>query len=76
MHRCAAVGCTATIRRGLLMCGFHWHMVPRPLQLAVHRTWRSFLRHEGIQWRRAYDAATKAAIDAVYSRQSGMKKEP
>jgi len=64
MHRCVAIGCTATIQRGMLMCRLHWHQVPKPLQLAVHRAWRS------------YNAAVKAAIDAVYTFQTGSKPAP
>lgn len=76
MNRCVAIGCTTTIRRGMLMCGWHWHQVPKPIQTNVHRTWRAVLRNKGIESRRAYDAAVKAAIDAVYTYQAGIKGSP
>jgi hypothetical protein len=34
-HQCPAKGCTRTVPNHLLMCGPHWHMVPKPLQSDV-----------------------------------------
>lgn len=73
MHRCVAIGCTATIQRGMLMCRPHWHQVPKPLQLGVHRAWRSFRGCKSIESMHSYNAAVKAAIDAVYAFQTGSK---
>lgn len=63
-HECAATGCKAMIRRGLLMCAPHWRMVPLGEQRAIYRTWRAFQRNEDGS-KEAYRAAVQAAVDAV-----------
>ena len=64
--------CGAHIPRGRLMCPKHWHMVPKPLQVAVWRTWRAFTARktpgEGVARLRDYREAADAAIAAVQAR--------
>lgn len=64
--------CGAHIPRGRLMCPRHWHMVPKPLQVAVWRTWQAFGARkspaEGVGRLRAYREAADAAIAAVQAR--------
>lgn len=57
-HPCAVPGCGTPIATRLLMCAPHWHLVPKPLQQAVWRTWT----HGPTA---AYLEARQAAIDAA-----------
>lgn len=40
-HTCPCAGCGREIPSGLLMCGPHWRMVPKPHQDAVWAAWRA-----------------------------------
>lgn len=63
-HDCPITGC---IRRHLpfdvLMCKYHWGLVPAPLQRAVWRAWRGGIGTSGSMER--YMAVRQEAIDAV-----------
>lgn len=39
-HKCHARGCGKDVPQSRLMCGYHWKLCPRPLQLAVWRYYR------------------------------------
>lgn len=66
-HACAA--CQRPARAGHLMCTRCWHLVPKPQQLDVHRTWRAFERRknprEGLASLAAYRSACDAALSAI-----------
>jgi diadenosine tetraphosphatase ApaH/serine/threonine PP2A family protein phosphatase len=40
-HECHAHGCTREVPPRLLMCGKHWAMVPRPVQMMVWKEYRA-----------------------------------
>jgi hypothetical protein len=64
-HRCPGRGCKATVDDRQLMCGRHWHMVPKPLQLAVYR---AYSRGRGLgteALRHAQDAAIRSVNDKL-----------
>lgn len=82
MPACAAIGCTASVKPEYLMCRRHWRMVPIPLQRAVWRAWRALRTPpKGVPpgWSaiarsissHTYEAARKAAVDAVYRIEAG-----
>lgn len=65
-HHCHARGCSVLVRPELLMCGLHWRMVPRPLQLEVYRTYREGQcrdKKPSEEWHRAADAAIAAVAE-------------
>lgn len=64
---CAAERCQHLVRPGFLMCLVHWRMVPRPAQRDVWHWFRLIGRRPDA--RHAYQAAVRAAVDAVYSKQ-------
>ena len=81
VHRCpvtlpAGEQCPATIGVGYLMDARHWHMVPRPLQRAVYRTWQRGLVLARPDQLPAYLAARQAAIDAVDAQLRQAASEP
>lgn len=39
-HHCHATGCNRGVPPIMLMCGFHWFMVPRKLRERVRATYR------------------------------------
>lgn len=57
--------CGRYVRAGHLMCGQHWHAVPRSLKGAVWRAWRAYQKNPGDKAWRAYIAARAAALRAV-----------
>lgn len=63
-HHCHASGCAVHTAPDLLMCRKHWYMVPRPLQLAVWRTYRRG-QCEDMNPSSAWHTAADAAIGAV-----------
>lgn len=67
-HNCAAVGCQKQIPLNLLMCMTHWRMVPAAVGRAVVKAWRN--RDRGQARTLEYQAATKAAIEAVEAKQN------
>jgi len=73
-HRCAATGCREEIRRGLLMCGRHWGLVPRDIQREVLASFKD-LTGGGNKHR--YVVAVSQAIRAVDSvTTSGRYQDP
>lgn len=64
--------CDRLVPHGRLMCSPHWHLVPKPQQVAVWRTWRAFGARknatEGVGLLREYRQAADAAIEAVQAR--------
>lgn len=61
-------GCGRPVRRGRLMCGMCWRLVPKHLQRDVNRTWLAYSRAAGpdiADRRAAYTAARTAAIASV-----------
>ncbi len=64
MHECAAMGCTRSIPKRMLMCGVHWRQVPRDIQRLVWATYRPG-QEEDRQPSPAYGDAMRAAIQAV-----------
>lgn len=38
-HKCPIDGCTRMLNREYLMCGPHWHMLPKDLQGRVYALW-------------------------------------
>jgi hypothetical protein len=63
-HHCHAHGCTVATSPEMLMCRRHWFMVPKPIQLAVWRTYRPG-QCDDKQPSAAWHAAADAAIQAV-----------
>ena len=63
-HGCPIPGCRIRqIPVGLLMCPFHWRLVPRPLQQALYHAWnRGRMRADYLEVR---TAAINAVIDAT-----------
>lgn len=57
--------CTRYVRSGQLMCGPHWHAVPRSLKGAVWHAWRAYQRDASDRAWQAYAAAREAALRAV-----------
>lgn len=61
-HHCHAEGCTRATPPKLLMCGYHWHLVPKHLQRGV---WTDFRPGQEVDkkpsfaWCRAADAAVE-----------------
>ena len=74
-HHCHAVGCEVPTPRAHLMCGKHWAMVPKALQLEVWRTYREGqCREDGkVRPGRAWVAAAARARAAV-ARAEGRTK--
>ena len=66
-HRCPAEGCARQVGARLLMCGWHWTLVPGPLRSAVYRAWD---RGRGAGTG-AHAAACDAAISAVNQKLDG-----
>ncbi|KWU24721.1 hypothetical protein AS149_31745 [Burkholderia cenocepacia] len=64
VHTCHAKGCAVPVHPEKLMCGRHWRMVPRRLQLAVWRHYRAG-QCEDKSPSREWLSAAHAAIDAV-----------
>jgi hypothetical protein len=64
MHGCPISGCRMRqIPVGLLMCPFHWRLVPLTLQQQVYHAWnRGNMRPNYLA---VYRAAIKAVLDAV-----------
>lgn len=72
-HRCAAHGCQQQVPSKLLMCVDHWRMVPAPLRREVWAHWHRLARDASA--RGAYDAAVRAAQDAVHAKQLKRKAD-
>ena len=75
MPACPVAGCERPRRPGHVICGFHWARLPRPLQGAVYRAWRTRLQRPGdpdtIQ---AHQLAKAEAIEAVVARETAAAK--
>ncbi len=67
-HHCHAEGCTRKVKPELLMCFYHWRMVPKDLQREVWRHYRAG-QCDDKNPSRDYMAAAKAAIAAVKAKQ-------
>lgn len=63
-HTCHAEGCETTVPPKLLMCGRHWRMVPRPVQMLV---WNAYVPGQEITKcpTPAYLEAAQTAVDLV-----------
>jgi len=60
-HECPVGACRARVAPQLLMCGFHWMMVPQELRSAVWSAWRG-----GLGWGTpGHVAAMRAAVAAA-----------
>lgn len=73
-HTCHAHGCAVPVPPKMLMCGRHWRMVPREIQLQV---WRAYV--PGQENRKdptlTYLAVMNAAIDAVRAKEAARTTE-
>ena len=70
-HTCHARGCTTPVKPELLMCFKHWRMVPRLLQRAVWRAYRSGQcddKRPSEAWHQAADAAIRAVAEKERNR--------
>ena len=67
-HFCHALGCPIPVRPALLMCRWHWFMVPHELQKEV---WRTYVAGQEIRKdpTTEYLIAARRAIDAVALRE-------
>jgi len=70
-HRCPADGCDKQVGPLLLMCGWHWHMVPKHLQRAVYSAWD----HGAGAGTKAHAAACDAAIQAVNQKLATARRD-
>ena len=66
-HPCPILPCPADVPSNLLMCGYHWRMVPPGLRAAV---WSAYDHGRGIA-SRELSAAQTAAITAVREQLAG-----
>jgi hypothetical protein len=60
-HMCPAGPCQRQVERDKLMCPAHWQRVPRPVQNAVHATWRGGAGEGSLAHHSAMTAAVRAA---------------
>jgi hypothetical protein len=67
-HPCPAGPCPRAVPNHLLMCGPHWHMVPRPIQRAVNAAYHN--PAQGIGSVQLFNAQ-RAAINAVNKQLEG-----
>lgn len=58
-HKCPVSGCHILVPRDRAMCPIHWRQVPKPIQVAV---WRTYKLAPGS---RAHFAAITAAVRSV-----------
>lgn len=68
-HFCHARGCARPVPAQILMCAFHWRLVPRELQQLVTRHWHLF--RSGKELATEYLEVRKRAIQAV-AEQEGL----
>lgn len=70
-HKCAAIGCSAQVKGGMLMCFGHWRKVGKQRQA---RVWLWWGRMQGNPkqdhpdygtWAKAYEAAVESAVERV-----------
>lgn len=68
-HECHATGCRNIVPPKFLMCGRHWRMVPREVQLLV---WKHYRPGQEIDKKptREYLAAMKSAVEAVIKKET------
>ena len=64
-HKCPIPGCATRVNSGLLMCGHHWGLVPRPIQREVWSTWRALSTENSVENIDAYKTARDRAIKSV-----------
>jgi hypothetical protein len=64
-HKCKAPECDQQISERFLMCSRHWSIVPRSIQLQVHKAWRALNQGKKPEQIGTYRAAVKQAIAAV-----------
>ena len=67
-HNCEATGCQKQIPLNLLMCMWHWRMVPAPLAREVTKAWQ--VRDRGEARTLVYQTAVARAIAAVEAKQN------
>jgi hypothetical protein len=60
LRTCPVPGCATQHKRSLLMCGWHWKLVPKHLRDAVWRTYKQ----DGV-FSEEYLEARDAAIESV-----------
>jgi protein gp37 len=70
-RRCSAQKCEREVSSKLFMCGSHWRMVPRRLQLAVWQHYRPGQEQDGKVTAKWLEAA-QAAIQAVAQREAEL----
>jgi protein gp37 len=67
-RRCSAHKCETEVSPKLFMCGLHWRLVPRRLQMAIWKHYRPGQEVDGRVTGKYFEAA-QAAIEAVAQRQ-------
>ncbi len=68
LKQCEAQGCQRMVRRGLLMCGQHWVLLPAAHKRAVWAAWNAWRQSSGAERAltlRCYLAAKAGAIEAL-----------
>lgn len=70
-HHCHAVGCKAKVPPEMLMCLYHWTMVPKKLQRAVWKTYRRG-QCDDMRPSRAWFVAAEAAIEHVRQKEASI----
>lgn len=60
-HECHALDCKCLVPPSMLMCAYHWRLVPEPLKKAV---WRTYVAGQEIR-KDSTDAYLDAAQDAI-----------
>lgn len=66
-HKCPITGCGRQVPRHLLMCGYHWHMVPWDAACRLYNTWQDGAGYGTVDHSDAMDAC----ILAVEERTTG-----
>ena len=64
-HKCKAPECNQQISEKYLMCPRHWSMVPRSIQLQVHKAWRALNQHRKPENFTKYRVTVAQAINSV-----------
>lgn len=66
---CAAKGCPKTVERRMLMCSYHWRLVPRTIQKRVWANYRDGQENTGHASANYFKAMTDA-VDAVTAKEA------
>src|SRR5690349_9258719 len=64
-HTCKAPNCPEQISERFLMCSRHWALVPRGIQIRVHRAWRALNQGQDPENIATYQAVVSEAIRSV-----------